>query len=525
MTFSRELVKAASRNYPNKTAFICGDRRATWAQMDERSDRLAKALQGLGLKKGDAVSTLSQERIEVHEHLYACMKTGAIRIGVNARYVWREIEHILRDSKTRFLFVEDRCLPLIKDHFEELEAMQIVLIGIGTKALAYEQEALIGAAEGEPAWPALAPDDPLFYSYTSGTTGFPKGVILTQQGVVDAILFSVSSFGFSPDDIWYNPSASAWVTIVMSSFNLANGMTTVIPDGGFRIDQFLLDVGRFGVTSVILVPTMIQWIINELSSKSYDLSSWRFLIYGSAPSSPALIRQMREVLPVSLVQTYGLTEITGGWATYLSEKDHQEALARRPEWLKSVGRFAPHFECSIRDADGKPLPPNTQGEVWIRGTAVMKGYLNRPEETADVMREGGWLCTNDIAQMDEDGLLYLLDRKKFMIISGAVNVFPSTVEAVLAEHVGIEEAAVIGAPHPEWGEAVVAFVRIKSSHAGLTGRNIADFCADKLSKPEIPKHIVFVAELPKTSNGKIMKHTLREMLVRDPSILPWSSGR
>jgi acyl-CoA synthetase (AMP-forming)/AMP-acid ligase II len=524
MTFSRDLVKAAGRNYPNKTAFICGDRRATWAQMDQRSDRLAKALQHLGLNKGDAVATLSQERIEVHEHFYACMKTGAIRVGVNARYVWREIEHVLRDSRTRFLFVEDRCLPLIQDHLDEIKAMQIVLIGIGTTALAYEQETLIASAEGEPAWPVLADDDPLFYSYTSGTTGFPKGVILTQRGVVDAILFSVSSFGFSPDDVWCNPSASAWVTIVMSSFNLANGMTTVIPDGGFRIDQFLLDVGRFGVTSVILVPTMIQWIIKELQSKSYDLSSWRFLIYGSAPSSPALIRQMREVLPCALVHTYGLTEITGGWATYLSEKDHQEALARRPEWLKSVGRFGPHFECSIRDANGKPVPSNTQGEVWIRGTAVMKGYLNRPEETAQVMREDGWLCTNDIAQMDEDGLLYLLDRKNFMIISGAVNVFPSTVEAVLAEHHGLEEAAVVGAPHPEWGEAVVAFVRVRSSHADLSADEIVAFCADKLSKPEIPKHIVFVTELPKTVNGKIIKPQLKERLTREPALLPWNAA-
>src|SRR6516165_126203 len=158
MTFPRDLVKAASRNFPSKTAFICGDRRATWAQMDERSDRLARALQGLGLQKGDAVSTLSQERIEVHEHLYACMKTGAIRIGVNARYVWREIEHVLRDSKTRFLFVEDRCLPLIRDHLDEIAEMQIVLIGIGTTVLAYEQEALIATTEGEPEWPALSPD-------------------------------------------------------------------------------------------------------------------------------------------------------------------------------------------------------------------------------------------------------------------------------------------------------------------------------------------------------------------------------
>ncbi len=229
------------------------------------------------------------------------------------------------------------------------------------------------------------------------------------------------------------------------------------------------------------------------------------------------------MLPCDLIQTYGLTEITGGWATYLTEKDHREALARRPEWLKSVGRFGPHFQCSIRDPSGKPLPPDTQGEVWIRGTAVMKGYLNRPQDTAEVMRDGGWLCTNDIARIDQDGFLYLLDRKKFMIISGAVNVFPATVEAVLAEHAGIEEAAVIGAPHPEWGEAVIAFVRTRSSHAALSGRDIMEFCADKLSKPEIPKHVVLVGELPKTSIGKIMKQPLKEMLARDPSLLPWSN--
>ncbi len=522
--FPRDMLKAVSRNFPTKVAFVCGPRQATWAQMNARSDRLAKALQDLGLRKGDAVAILSQERIEVHEHFHACLKTGAVRIGVNARYAWREIEHVLQDSKTRFLFIEQRCASLVQDHRAELERRGMVLIGIDTQEFPHEYEPLIASSSGQPEWPALGPDDELFYSYTSGTTGVPKGVILTQRGVADAILFSVSSFGFSPDDVWYNPSASAWATIVMSHFNLANGMTTVIPDGAFRIDQFLLDVGRFGVTSVILVPTMIQWILRELRTNSYDLSTWRFIIYGSAPSSPALIREMKAVLGVDLVQTYGITEATGGWVTYLTEKDHQAALTTRSEWLASVGRVGPHFECSIRDELGQPVPPNTQGEVWLRGTPIMKGYLNMPDETAEILREGGWLRSNDIARMDEDGFLYLLDRKKFMIISGAVNVFPATVEAVLYEHPAVEEVAVIGAPHPEWGEAVVAFVRRSDSHNEVSGEDLAMFCIDKLSKPEMPKHIIFVDDLPKTSNAKIMKQPLKEMLASDLSLLPWNRG-
>ena len=362
-----------------------------------------------------------------------------------------------------------------------------MLIGLGTNAFGREYEELIAGAGGGPSWPQLTGTDPLFYSYTSGTTGYPKGVILTQQGVVDAIMFSVSSFGFSPDDVWYNPSASAWVTIVMSNFNLANGMTTVIPDGAFQLERFLHDVARFRVTCVILVPTMVQWILRELRRNDYDLSSLRFIIYGSAPSSPSLIREMKQVLGVDLFHTYGLTEVTGGWVTFLTEKDHQTAFAHRPEWLNSVGRIGPHFECSIRDESGEAVGPNVQGEVWLRGTPVMKGYLNRPDETAEVLRDDGWLRTNDIARMDEEGFLYLLDRRKFMIISGAVNVFPAMVEAVLYEHPAVAEAAVVGAAHPEWGEAVVAFIRKVESHVDVTLDILTEFCCDKLSKPRDPE--------------------------------------
>lgn len=521
----RTMARAVGRNFKNKTALICGETRATFGELDARSDRLAAVFATLGIAKGDTAAILSPERIEVHEHFWTCMKTGVVRVGVNTRYAWPEIEYVLTDSAARILFVEHRSLPLVADHVDRLKDLGITLVGIGTDAFGLEYEGLLAEADAAPTLPEIADDDTLFVSYTSGTTGFPKGVAMTHAGVADALAHSVTMFGFSTDDVWYNPSASAWVTVLMTQFNLANGMTSVIPDGAFRIDGFLADVERFRVTSVILVPTMIQWILRELKTSSYDLSSWRLLVYGSAPSSPALIRDIRKNLKVDLLQTYGLTEASGGWVTYLTEADHRLGLTTRPELLGSVGRAGVHFELSIRDDAGNPVPPDTRGELWVRGRANMKAYLNKPAETAEVMRPDGWMRTNDIARMDADGYLFLLDRQKFMIITGAVNVFPATVEAIVCEHPAVAEVAVVGAPHPDWGEAVVAFVRPRETAEAVSIEDLTTFCAAHLSKPEVPKHFIFVEDLPRTSNQKVMKQPLKQLLVDDPSLLPWSRAQ
>lgn len=214
-----------------------------------------------------------------------------------------------------------------------------------------------------------------------------------------------------------------------------------------------------------------------------------------------------------MMQTYGQTETGGGWLTVLTETDHQLALASEPSLLRSVGRVGLHFECSIRDEFGQPLPANTRGEIWLRGQSVMKGYLNLPEATAEALPGGGWLRTNDIGLLDERGYLFLLDRQKFMIITGAVNVFPTSVEAVISEHPDVEEVAVIGVPHPEWGEAVVAVIVRRPGHAWLTPDEIVHFCHDKLSRAETPKQVLFVQELPKTPNGKLRKNEIRAWLL------------
>lgn len=519
---AREMVKRCARNYPDKTAYLCGERARSWREMDQRSDRFGAALQQLGHRAGEAVAILTQESIEVYEHFFACMKIAAPRVGINAQYVWPEMLHVLKDSEVRFLLVDARCRHLIADRLDELAALGIALVGYGAgHGLEHDYESLLAQARGEPHWPALAPEDILFVSYTSGTTGVPKGVMLTQQGGANCILHSLISFGFGPDDVWYIPAASAWVVVVMCAFGLGNGMTTVIPDGGFQLQAYLRDVERFRVTVSLLVPTLLQRAITEINANPvYDLSSLRLMIYGSSPATPKLIRDAKASFKVALMQTYAMTEATGGWISYLTDVDHAHALREEPELLKSVGRIGIHYDCSIRDESGQPVPVGQSGEIWLRGNTLMKGYRNLPEATAEAMPDG-WLRTNDIGRLDERGYLYLMDRQKFLIITGAVNVFPTTVEAILVEHPAVDEVAVVGVPHPEWGEAVVAVVVRKPSHRDVAVQVLIDFCHGKLSRPETPKHVVFVDELPKTSNAKVKKTELKSWLSGGAVPLPW----
>lgn len=521
--YVRDLLRRCALNYPTKNAYVCGDRSATWRDMQARSSRFARALQDLGCVQGDAVAILSRETIEVYEHLLACAMLGAIRVSINTQYAWPEVQHIVRDARVRYLLVDARCRTMVDEHLAELQALGVGIIGFNHgHAYARDYELLLQQADAAPELPELGDDDLLMYSYTSGTTGLPKGVMISQGAVSAVILHCLASFGFSPDDVWSMPAASSWVVVVMNLFGLGNGMTTVVPDGSFQVASYLRDIERFRVSTSLIVPTMIRRVLVELEAGRYDISSLRCLMYGSAPATPKLIADARAKLGVAMMQTYGQTETSGGWLTVLTEADHRLALSSEPGLLRSVGRVGLHFECSIRDEFGQPLEPNTRGEIWLRGQSVMKGYLNLPEATAEALPGDGWLRTNDVGLVDERGYLFLLDRQKFMIITGAVNVFPASVEAVISEHPGVEEVAVVGVPHPEWGEAVVAAVIRRPAAPWLAADEVIRFCHDKLSRAETPKQVVFVDQLPKTANGKLRKHEIRAWLSGPMAgELPW----
>lgn len=519
---ARDLVGRTARAYPHKPAYIDGARWASWEEIDERSDRLAAAFQDLGIDRGMVVALLAHDCLEVVEHWWACLKIGALRTAINPRYAPREVAHIVRDSDARAVLVQAELGGLIEPEAEAFAAEGRRLIGLGEgHGLELGYEALLGNA-GAPAPPDLSDEDLAAVSYTSGTTGLPKGALFSQRGVRDALMWTSLNVGLRHEDVWANALPSAGAPMIFTAANAVTGMTCVMPDAGFEARRFLELVAEHRVTSAILVPTMLNQLLVETERGSYDTGSLRQVCYGSMPASPALIRAVHERFDCEVQQWYSATEMTAAPSVILRDDAHRRAIESQPDLLTSCGVPVASIDLEIRSADGEPIAAGEVGEVWVRGEVVFAGYLNRPDETSEAL-EREWLRTGDLGRVDEDGYLYLVDRKKFMIISGGHNVFPIAIENVLAEHPAVHEVAVVGAPHPDWGEAVVAVVALRGD-GDATDEDLIGFCADQLAKWEIPKHVEIVDSLPKGATAKIDKHEIRESFRSNPDRLPWPSA-
>ena len=515
----RDLLRRCAVSHGDKTALIEGQRQRSWAEVERRTNALAAGLQAIGVQKGDVVAMLAKDHLEVIELWFACLKIGAIRVGINWRYAPREMLHLIGDSNAKVVFIESACIELLGDGLEQLQQQGCQLGGFGSAdhGLAVDFETLISAG-GEPVLPELAEDDLCAISYTSGTTGLPKGALWTHRGVRDTLVHSALELGLHHEDVYYSPFPMAGVPILCASFGMVNGLTTIIPDGVFDAEAALVDMQDHGATVAIFVPTMMQRIIELYQQGDYQLKL-RLLTYGSSPATPTLIRDAISTFGCEIIQLYGLTESTAGWLSFLRHADHLRGLDE-PALLTSCGKPALHVDMEIHTPEGERLPAGEIGEIVVRSSTNISGYLNLPEENAELY-DGDWMRTNDLGRLDEQGYLYLTDRRKFMIISGGYNVYPVVVENVLAEHPAVREVAVIGLPHPKWGEAVVAVVSLQpEQHA--RAEQLADFCRDKLGKWEIPKHVLLVDELQKGATGKIAKFAIRETLRGQPDQLPWS---
>lgn len=518
---TRDLLTNCARNFPTKIAYIDGDRKITWKETEERAKRFALVLQKLGIQKGDSVAILSGEHIEMFDHIFACLMIGAVRVGINTGFSQTEIMHIISDSKAKLVLIDASYEHKLEGLTDQLISDGIMLMGYGgSHSLPLDFTAKVSSGDLIQSFPDLNSDDLALISYTSGTTGLPKGVVVSQKGLYETLTNTVLNMGLQHEDVWFNSLVNAWITIALSIFNVANGMTVVVANGQFDIHRFLQFVGQHKVTSTILVPVMMQRLLTAFDEGEYDLSSLRLIVYGSAPSTPSLIMRMLEKFPhTKLLQVYGLTEMTGGWVTYLYHYDHLHGLHDKPELLTSAGRPGLHMEAKIADGEGNPLDYGEIGELWLKSDTRMMEYHNLPELTKETL-DGDWLKTHDIAKMDEDGYIYLVDRKNFLIITGAANVYPSFVENTIAEHPAIREVSVVGAPHPEWGEAVVAMVSLYPNESA-SNNELIHFCKDKLSKFAVPKYIEIVDDLPKGVTGKILKKEIQAFFKNNPKRLPW----
>lgn len=513
------MLHRIARNYGDKTAFLCGQKSRSWAEMNDRSARLAGGLLSLGARKGDRVVILGKDGLEVFEHYFACMKSGLVRVSINWRYASGEIAHILKDCAPRVVLVQASLVGILVDALEIAGLRgQCELIGYGgTHGLDRDyEETIAGSAPIEPQ--NVDPREALVVSYTSGTSGVPKGVVHSVRSVALILYQGAVSRGLTTDDVWYPAISSSWMASALSMIGLVNGMTTVVMDGSFDVDSFIDEVQRHKVTATLLVPTLIRRVLDRCEGREQALSSLRLLAYGSEPITVSLLKRVTRTLNAKMLQTYGLTE--GGWLCHLTPSDHLMALSGKPDLLRSAGRPGGMYEISIRSEQGEELPNGDVGEIWVKGETTMLGYLNLPELTQQVLVDG-WLRTHDIGRIDAAGYLYLIDRKNFMIISGAVNIYPSSVEAILELHPSVDEICVVGAPHPQWGEAVVAVIRPRHGQ-GLPGVDeLRAFADARLSRMELPKHVLALEEFPRTSTGKVNRRAIRDHVHAQASGLPW----
>jgi len=514
--FLRDFVRRCADKFSGDVAYIDADRRSTWSEMHARSDRLARALQDLGIGKGVRTAVLSHNRIEIAEHWFACLKTGAVRAGLNWRYSTREMMHVIRDCDARAIFVEAKCRESLAEHFDELAAEGRILIGFGgAHGLPLDYEKLIASTEGSPDLPPLEEDTTGAIGYTSGTTGNPKGVLLSHRNLLTSLVFNCMVNGYTKQDVRIYVTNPAGININTMCMNMINGMTTVLEN--FNAERFLDLIEEHRVTTVTVVPTMLRRIIDDVKKGHWDVSSLRQVCYGTMPATPALIRDAYSTLGCEFLNRYGVSESTGAVAL-LDNPGHQRALADDPDLLRSIGRAMPHADLQVRDEEGKEVPRGELGLVWIGGDTVMQGYLNLPELNEKTVF-GKWLKTGDFGRMDERGYVFLGERQHNMIVTGGFNVYPNAVENAIAEFAGISEVAVVGIPHPQWGEAVVAAVTLANG-AEVTAKDLLDHCRSSVSKFEVPKHVEIMPALPRGNTDKVDKRAIQKLLAV-PGTLPW----
>lgn len=504
------IARRNGLRFPRKTALVMGERRLTWKELDERVDRVANALRAEGLKPGDLVALLLPNCPEFIELYFGIARAGMIAVPLNYRLTAREMADILGLARPTLLVVgAPFAEPAreLKDLLPELSRRWLVGGVRTTGAKSYEQT-VQGASSARVDCPANEHDTFAIF-FTSGTTGLPKGAMVSHLNLEANGYNQFVADGSRSDDInlvgtpLYHMGA-----VFMATTYMMLGCTQVILDQ-FEARAWLDAVQRHRITTALLVPTMINTVINHPDLPGFDLSSLRLVFYGGGPMPVAVLRRALQTLRCGFNQGYGLTETLE--ATFLVEDDHVlDGTEQQTRRLASAGREAVGAELRVVDEAGCDLAPGEIGEILIRSRSVISGYWNLPEETRPAIRDG-WFYTGDLGYLDEDRYLFIVDRKKDMVISGGVNIYTKEVESALYTHPAVLEAAVIGLPDEQWGEAVTAAVVIRPGTTATAGELI-EHCRHAIASFKKPQRVFLLESLPKNPSGKIVKRELRRLL-------------
>lgn len=504
-----EGLKRSVASNPEKTAVVCGNTRLNFMEVGERVNRLSSALTRLGINRGDRVAILSLNCHRFFELYYAVPQIGASVVPVNFRIPAGEVKYILDHSESRAIAVDQTLAPLVDEIRPQVQTVeQFILMSDDRRDGYISYDELIARTEDDYIAPEIGDDEMLGLFYTSGTTAEPKGVMLTHKNMMANINHTENVYEYQPDEIYLHAAPMFHLADGAAVFsNTAHGATQVfIPR--FDPKPVLDTLQRERVTNVLFVPTMINFLLQVPDVDSYDLSSLRRITYGASPIAPDLLRRAMKTFSCDFGQGYGLTEASP-LLTSLKPEDHIITDEKSERRLASCGKPVPGVDVRVVDFDGRDVSPGEVGEIIARGPNIMLGYWKREEDTANTIIDG-WLHTGDLATIDEDGYIYLVDRKKDMIVTGGENVFSTEVEAVLYAHPCVKEAAVIPIPDPDWGEAVHACITLRDGKAALPDELI-EFCRTRLANYKVPRSVEIIeGELPKGGTGKILKKQLRE---------------
>jgi long-chain acyl-CoA synthetase len=524
-----EYLEQSARRFPNNTALLFQGYKVTFHELKNMVDRFAACLHDFGIRKGDSVAVLLPNVIPCAVSYYAILKIGAVVVMNNPLYSDRELEHQFNDSEAKVLITLDLLGNRMIDLRPKTRIRQIVITSIGNylpfpknllfplvakkKNLAadvksadevYQWKALIAKNLPNPAPMDQSFDDIAMYQYTGGTTGVSKGVMLTHGNLSKNVQQARS---------WF-PTLQEGQEVMLGAlpffhvFGLTVAMNFAVRMGWGHVlvpkpqpEALLEAIGKFRPTFAPLVPTMYIGMLNHPKISKTDISSIKGCFSGSAPLPVEVIKEFEAKTGAVIVEGYGLTES--------APVTHVNPFAGGKRKVGSIGIPIPDTECRIVSLeDGTTeVPVGESGELLIKGPQIMKGYRNKPEETAATLTDG-WLHTGDIAKMDDEGYFYIVDRKKDMIISGGLNVYPRDIEEVFFEHPCVQEAAAIGVPHPTRGEQVKVFVVLKEGTT-TTSDDLMAYCKEKLAKFKWPTEIEFRSDLPKTNVGKVLKKDLR----------------
>ncbi|TNF04371.1 MAG: long-chain-fatty-acid--CoA ligase [Sphingomonadales bacterium] len=490
---------------PDRIATKFEGRETSYRGLHNWALALASDLVRQGLGPGDRIGYLGKNSDAYFALLFAVARIGAVLVPLNWRLADEELAFIVRDSTMRHLFTDVAFLDNARSLADD---MGLTLARLGERA---PQGGLSLPLQDLP--PEPAPDDIAFQVYTSGTTGHPKGAMLTH-----ANMLALRAPGYRAGLEWF-PTAGSTLGGVLPVAHIAGTAyacfgfyagARVVISREFDPGETLELIEGEGINHILFAPAVMRMVMEHPLAQATDFASLQFITYGAAPIPEALLRDALAMFGCGFVQMYGMSEAAGG-VVALTPEDH---VSNEGDRLRSAGRAMPGVEVGIVDEDWTLLPPGETGEIVIRSGSVMTGYWNRPEASAEVLGPDGWFRTGDIGSIDGDGYVYVLDRAKDMIISGGENVYPAEVENAIFGHPDIVDVAVIGIPSDEWGEEVAAII-VPAPGADVTREAINHWLAGKIARFKFPKQVHLVKEIPRNAGGKILRRVLREPYWQD----------